>query len=168
MNITEMLADQLEGARRITLETFNDLAPNERLHQAAPGLNHPLWLLGHIATSENHLILDFCAGKPLLPKEYGPLLGIGSKPVADASAYPPAETLLAELARVHEAALAYVRGMNPADLDLPPLGFERLPDRAKELFATRGRCIWHHAHHEAAHAAQMAYIRRLLGKPYRI
>jgi len=168
MNVTEMLVDQLESVRRITLETFSDLAPRERLHQAAPGVNHPLWLLGHIATSEDHLVLDFCAGRPLLPKNYGPLFGIGSKPLGDASAYPAAEEVLTELSRVHKSALAYVRGASAAELDLPPVPFERMEGRARELFRTRGRCIWFHGHHEAMHAGQMGYIRRLLGKPYRI
>jgi len=168
MNITEMLADQLEGARRITLETFADFAPAERLHQAAPGVNHPLWLLGHIATSEDHLILDFCSERPLLPKEYGKLFAMGSKLLEAPSGYPPAEEVLGHLARVHEAALAYVRGVSPADLDLPPVCIDRLEGRARQLFATRGRCIWFHGHHEAMHAGQMGYIRRLLGKPYRI
>lgn len=168
MTINQMLVDQLESARRITLETFAEFSPQEQLFQPKPDLNHPLWLLGHIAGSENHLVLEFCAGKPLLPKPYGKLFGIGSKLLADPSGYPAAEEVLAELAKVHQAALAWARGASQAELDQPPIGFERMDDRVRQLFATRGRCVWFHAQHEAMHSGQMGYLRRLLGKPWRI
>jgi len=168
MTVNEMLLDQLDSARRITLETFNDLNTGQRLFQPAPDVNHPLWLLGHIAGSEDHLILGFCRGESLLPEEYGTLFAMGSKLLADPSGYPAGEEILDHMVRVHEAALDYVRGASQGELDQPPVTFDRLDERARQLFATRGRCVWFHANHEALHTGQMAYIRRLLGKPYRV
>ena len=168
MTVSEMLVDQLESARRMTLETFNDLNTGQRLFQPAPDVNHPLWLLGHITGSEDHLILGFCKGESLLPEAYGKLFAMGSTLLEDPSGYPAGEEILEHMARVHEAALEYVRGASDDELEQPPVGFDRLDGRARDLFATRGRCVWFHAQHEAMHAGQMGYIRRLLGKPPRV
>lgn len=168
MTVNDMLVDQLEAVRRITLETFGDLDTGQRLFRPAPGVNHPLWLLGHIAGSEDHLILGFCKGESLLPDRYGELFGMGSKLLEEPSEYPSGEEVLNALAEVHAASLQYVRSATAEELEQPPVGFDNLDDRARQMFASRGRCVWFHATHEAMHTGQMAYIRRLLGKPYRI
>lgn len=168
MTVNEMLIDQLETVRHITLEAFGDLDTGQRLFQPAPGVNHPLWLLGHIAGSENHLILGFCKGESLLPERYGKLFGMGSTLLDDPSEYPPGEEVLNVLAEVHASALDYAGNADAEELEQPPVGFDRLNDRARQMFASRCRCIWFATTHEAMHTGQMAYIRRLLGKPYRI
>ncbi|MBN2583433.1 MAG: DinB family protein [Planctomycetes bacterium] len=168
MKIKDMLIDQVTSIRDMTLATFNDLAPDERLFQPAPGLNHAVWLLGHIATSQDHLILDFCTGKPLLPARYNELFAMGSRLLEDSSGYPRTDEMLERLAAGYEATLAYLRGADEAEFDREPTCFGRFDDRARGMFATRGRCVWFHAHHEAMHAGQMGYLRRLTGKPFRV
>ena len=168
MNINELLAEQLEGLRVMTLETFKEFSASERLFQPRPDLNHPLWLLGHIATSEDHLILDWCAGRPQLPEEFNKLFAIRSRLLAAPSGYPPAEDILRRLSEVLRAALGYVRDLLPEELDAPSLGLARLPEAAWRRFATKGKCLLGHMAHEAGHQGQMAYLRRMLGKPARV
>ena len=168
MKINEMLIDQIESIREITLATFADLSAEEHLFQPAAGANHPLWLLGHIATSEDHLILEFCTGRGLLSERHDELFAIGSKLLDDRSAYPPSEEILGHLASIHEAATDYIKSADEAEFDKSPRCFDRFDERTAVMFATRGRCIWFHAHHEAMHAGQLAYLRRLTGKPCRI
>lgn len=168
MNARDIILDQLQWTRQTTLGTFAEFNIGQRLFQPAPGVNHPLWLLGHIAASEDHLILGYCQGRSLLPPECGKLFGMKSTPLSDPAAYPSGEDLLETLARVHQAAMDYVRAASDAELALPPVGFDKMPDRAKELFPTRLRSAWFHANHEAMHSGQLSYIRRLLGKPFRV
>ena len=168
MKVNEMLIDQIESIREMTLSTFAYLGPHEHFFQPAAGVNHPLWLLGHIATSEDHLILEFCNGQGLLSERYNELLGMGSKLLDDVSGYPAADEILGRLDLIHEAAVDYIRSADEAEFDKAPRCFDRFDERAAAMFATRGRCIWFHAHHEAMHAGQLAYLRRLTGKPYRV
>lgn len=168
MNVKDIVIDQLQWTRQTTLSTFAEFNVGQRLFQAAPGVNHPLWLLGHIAGSEDHLILGYCQGRSLLPPEYGKLFGMRSTPSSDPAAYPSGEEMLESLARVHQAALDYVRNASDDELARTPFGFDKMPEHARQLFPTRLRCCWFHANHEAMHSGQMGYIRRLLGKPYRV
>ena len=134
----------------------------------AAELADPLWLLGHTATSENRLILDWSAGEPLLSEDYMRLFAINSKPQGDLSAYPPVEEILSQMSQVHKAALRYVRDLPAADFAARPRIYDRMPERAKALFPTRAHCIMGHITHEANHIGQLSYLRRLLGKPYRV
>jgi len=168
MNLNEFAVGALENARWMTTQVIDGLTDEEMMFQPKPGLNHPLWLLGHIAESENGVILSFCKGENLLPKGWHETFGIGSKPVADATAYPSRDEILGHMAKTHAAALDYVRSLSADDLDRRPPGIDRLPERAQALFATIGRCIFGHVTHESSHAGQITMLRRLLGKAPRV
>jgi uncharacterized damage-inducible protein DinB len=168
MNLHDFMVAQIEAAREMTLSQINDFADDELLVQPCPGGNHPLWLLGHIANSEDGLILSFCKGENVLPGSYFKLFGIGSTPQTAASAYPSRDEILAGMEEAHAAAIDYVGGVSPEELDRPPHGLDRLRPEAQELFHSRGACILHHALHEANHAGQMAVLRRILGKKPRV
>src|SRR5262249_9370889 len=71
--------------------------PEERMaEQPLPGVNHPAWILGHLAVTA-----DFAAGllgaDKTLPQEWGPLFVPGSKPSAIRGSYPSKDKLLAAL-----------------------------------------------------------------------
>jgi len=168
MDAREMLIDQVTTIRGTMLATFKDLTAQERLWQPGPGMNHAVWLAGHIAWSLDHLILDYCVGAAQLPQRYAALFGLGSQLLSDASGYPDSQELLERLAAGHEAALAWLRAADEAELQRRPEGFDAMDERRRGMFASRGRCVWFHAQHEAMHAGQMGYLRRLMGKPYRV
>ena len=158
----------MESARWLATQAVEGLTDEEMMFQPKPGLNHPLWLLGHIAESENGLILSFCKGENLLPEGWHGKFGIGSKPDADAGGYPSKDEILAHMEKVHAAAVAYVESLTPDDLDRRPPGIDHLPERAQEMFSTIGKCIYHHVGHACAHAGQITMLRRLLGKQPRV
>ena len=158
----------METARSMTLAGVEGLTDEEMMFQPKPGMNHPLWLLGHVATSENGLILHACAGKTLLPEGWAEKFGIGSQPVGDAKAYPTKEEVVATLATLHAEAIAYVKMLKEADLSSLPVGIERFPKPAQERFNTVMKCLTGHITHEASHAGQMAVLRRLMGKTPRV
>ena len=168
MNVNAFAVSTLEQAREHTVAAVEGLTGEEMLFQPKAGMNHALWLLGHIAESENGLLLGFCKGANLLPVGWHEKFGIGSKPVADRAKYPSREEVLKLMEKVHAAAIEYVRSLSPEDLDRRPAGIDRLPERAQALFATIGKCIYQHALHESSHAGQIATLRRFLGRPPRV
>ena len=168
MSWNDFAITAMETARMMTLAGVDGLTEEEMMFQPKAGMNHPLWLLGHIATSENGLILHACAGKDLLPEDWMGKFGIKSTPVADMKAYPKREEILATLAKTHAAAMAYVKGLKAEDLDKRPMGIERFPKGAQERFNTVGKCIAGHITHEASHVGQITVLRRLMGKTPRV
>jgi len=88
MDLNEFAVGALENAKWLATAAVEDLTDAEMMFQPKEGLNHATWLLGHIAESENGLILSFCKGENLLPKGWHGTFGIGSKPTASPAAYP--------------------------------------------------------------------------------
>ena len=168
MELNEFAVTGLEMARWMTLAGVEGLTEAEMTYQPKEGMNHPLWLLGHIAVSENGLILRLCSGKDLLSGDWQGKFGIKSVPVADAKAYPKKEEVLAALAKTHEAAIEYVRSLAASDLDKRPMNLGEMPPSAQARFSTIARCIAGHVAHEASHVGQMAVLRRLMGKQPRV
>ena len=168
MNAIDCLVHLLEDTRNYTLMQVGDLTDEEMMFQPQPHVNHATWLLGHIVGSENGLVLSWCGGQPILPKEYHELFFMGTKPQADPAIYPKKDDILQALAEVHGKAIELVKTLTPEQLDERPKGYEQLNPGAQQLFWCKGACIWHHATHESSHAAQVSMLRRLLGKPYRV
>ena len=168
MNRMEFTLHLLEDTRKHTLAQVEDLTDQEMMFQPKPEVNHALWLLGHVATSENGLILRWCAGESALPEEYVKLFFMGTSPDPDPAVYPAKEEILKVLADVHTRAVEVVRDLSAEELDERPIGYDEMRGGARELFWSKGACIWHHAMHEASHAGQITILRRLMGKPYRV
>jgi hypothetical protein len=168
MNLNDFAVGAIESAKWLTTMGLDGLTDEEMMFQPKPALNHPTWMLGHIIESANGLILAFCKGEGILPAGWHKKFGIGSKPSAKASDYPPRQEMLELLEKVHAAAVDYVKSLDPADLDRRPAHIDHLPEPAQQLFATVGKCIYGHVTHAASHAGQIATLRRLMGKPPRV
>ena len=168
MNRMEFTLHLLEDTRKHTLAQVEDLTDQEMMFQPKPEVNHALWLLGHIATSENGLILRWCANESALPGEYVKVFFMGTTPQSDPSLYPTKDEILDVLTGLHARAIEVVEGLSAEALDERPIGYEEMNPRAQELFWSKGACIYVHATHEAGHASQITLLRRLLGKPYRV
>ena len=168
MNVTDLMVHCLEDTRKHTLAQVEDLTDPEMMFQPKPDVNHATWLLGHVVTSENGLILRWCAGESAMPGRFLKVFFMGTGPDPDPSVYPAKEEILKVLADVHTRAVEVVKGLSAEQLDERPVGYEEMPPGARELFWCKGACIWHHASHEAGHAGQISMLRRLMGKPYRV
>lgn len=147
----------LEHARRLVA----DIDDARFADQPAPGLNHPAWLLGHLA-----IVSD--AGLGLLgqpresPRGWRELFGKTSTPRPDRRHYPGKEELWSAYESGH-GRLAEAARNAPADgMDVPqPLEFLRpgLP--------TVGDLIAHIlTTHEAMHLGHLSSWRRQVGLPY--
>lgn len=130
--------------------------------QPAPGLNHPAWIVGHLAVAADYALQ--LLGRPTLcPRDWQVRFGPGSTPRPDRAVYPSKADLLAALERGHAAVGEAAAGAAPEGLDRAhevPIAF------LKESIPTAGGLIAHLlTTHEAAHLGQLSAWRRLVGLP---
>src|SRR5262249_52282041 len=70
-----------------------DIADEQMAEQPLPGVNHPAWILGHLAFSADRGMTLLGAEKAL-PEAWTALFGPGSKPTPSRGTYPSKEELL--------------------------------------------------------------------------
>ena len=138
-----------------------DPVPAERFtEQPAPGVNHPAWIVGHLAFAAD-VGLKICRAPTVCPADWDAKFGIGSTPAADPGAYPPKAELLATYDLAHQKLTAAVPAADPAVLASPqPLDFLR------PHIQTMGELLAHIlSTHEAFHLGQLSTWRRVQGFP---
>lgn len=147
----------LDYARRLTADI-----PAERLaEQPAPGMNHPAWVLGHLAATADLAASLVGMTEPILAPELAPKFGHGSQPVADPAAYPGRDELIAALERNHDRLAGAVAALSAEDF-ARPMPIERMRGR----FPTVGDAlVFLMTAHEAIHLGQLSAWRRALGLP---
>ena len=129
---------------------------------AQPGgvVNHPAWVVGHLAVT-CQMLGEVAGVRPWLPEEWGRRFGTGSVPVADAAAYPAKEELLATLADAQARLTRAVEELDDAQLDAP------FPDPAyRDVFPTVRHALTQvMVGHAAFHVGQVAVWRKAMGLP---
>jgi hypothetical protein len=141
-----------------------DFAGDNWTYQPAPGVQHALWICGHLASSQNTLLFQRCLGRDELDASFCRHFTPGS-PVQSAAQYdwPDADTVLAIMADMHEKTLGAVRGLSDVLLAEPAFGKN---GTKHPHYDTKLGAISHLDRHEAFHAGQVAMLRRLLGKGF--
>ncbi|MGC3966352.1 MAG: DinB family protein [Pirellulales bacterium] len=140
---------------RLLMEGIED---DQLAIQPAPGLNHPAWILGHLAAAAD-FVPKLLREKTLCPDAWNELFRPGSTPTTDRSRYPSK----AELMEINER--AYVRNKQliaaatPEQLAAPqPIEYFRA------VYPTIGSMLAHLiATHPAFHLGQLSTWRRLMG-----
>ena len=122
---------QFNLARARTL--VRDLPDEQMVRQPHGLVNHPAWLLGHLAASSNQLA-KMLGLESTFPAAWTEAFKSGGVPSGDAADFPPKEELLAELAAQHERVAEAIASADPAHLR--PGASERgrpqaLPDRRR-------------------------------------
>ncbi len=158
--------------RERTLYAFNwdyvhmsaaDIGEDEMSLQPAPGINPPVWILGHLAVATDYALKSL--GQPTqCPRAWHASFGPGSEPVAGQKVPITKEELLAAIRRGHELVSEATTQVSPEHLEKPH-GVELLaPTKIKTL----GDLISHlMTTHEAMHIGQLSVWRRMTGrKPF--
>lgn len=147
----------LQWVRSISDLTLKDFPADKYTFQTGPQDNHALWVLGHLAGGDCWLgSLVGAPGMPDIPDGQA-LFGMGSKPVPDASKYPPLEIVRKAYDQARDALIRWLETASPealaADLKEKTGGFATDPlDGAMKM-----------AWHEGWHLGQVATLRKALG-----
>ena len=153
-HILHVFERNLIYARRLT----GDITDDAMALQPAPGMNHPAWILGHLAWTCD-LTGGLAGVEPCLPSEWTALFDNQSEPTADRSVYPHKETLMAALEAGHAAVAGAVRGL-PAEAWAKPLPFEEF----RAAMPTVGDAlVYLLTSHEMGHLGQLSAWRRVQG-----
>ncbi|MBX3398119.1 MAG: DinB family protein [Gemmataceae bacterium] len=139
-------------------KAFADIPEEQMRAQPAPGINPPVWILGHIVTTIS-VVPKVIANVSIVPKEYLVWFGPTSKLESLPTTPPTKETLLNQLSAVYESVLTEIPKLTDEDLAKPnALKFmtQELPtqrDILENLLMT----------HTMIHYGQLTVWRRLMG-----
>ena len=121
-------------------------------------MNHPAFLLGHLAWAAGDVGAGFAGLPPMFGAEWKELFGMGAQPLADRSRYPSKEALLKALEEGHARLGDAVPKLTPEVLAQPA------PERMRERFPTVGALmVGLMTSHHASHNGQLSAWRRAMG-----
>jgi hypothetical protein len=137
-----------------------DIVEERMAEQPMPGVNHPAWILGHLAVSAE-MIVNRLGCEKFLPAEWTDLFKPGSCPSANRGDYPSKEALLKAIEESFARARETASGASPEALAMPtpnPRMKEGLPTlREIAAFILTG--------HLGVHLGQLSMWRRMTGLP---
>lgn len=160
MDAKDAILTTYETADMLTQAYLSDLTPQELMTRPAPDANHVAWQLGHLISSERHLVEAGLPGSmPDLPA------GFAERHTKDtAGSDNPSDFLTKDeyfkLAKEMRAAtLKVLEGISSADLDKPVSG--GVPPFIKKV----GDALLTAGTHWIMHTGQWVVLRRKLGRP---
>ena len=138
----------------------DDLPDASMTLQPAPGMNHPAWVLGHLACTAD-MLGEMLGVQPVCPADWPPLFDWNSSPTSEADRYPTKATLLETLSAAHA-------GIAAAVLQVPAARWHEVTplEAVRSFLPTLGDClIFVMAAHENMHLGQVSAWRRVQGLP---
>lgn len=149
--------ERLAFARRVTLGLAEEVPEKRLCQQPCPGANHALWILGHVAWTDDFFMIGVGGLKSRLPDGWHELFSNGSTPQPNVSDYPPIGEIHDVLAGNREALVSWLKSLDEAALSAPlPGDFSGFAPNFAVLPLT---LAWH----EGLHAGQLTVVRKSLG-----
>jgi hypothetical protein len=137
-----------------------DITDERMAEQPVPGVNHPAWVLGHLAWTADGT-LEKLGGQKALPAAWGALFGAGSKTSASRGDYPPKDELLRAVEQSYQQLRQKAATASPEQLSRPTTN-----PRAKEALPTlREMVAFLLSGHMGVHLGQLSSWRRMIGLP---
>jgi uncharacterized damage-inducible protein DinB len=151
-------AHMIRLARASTKKMLEGIPQDKLCAQPGSCINHALWIMGHLASSDDYFLKEFGGGAKLaLSESWHTLFGMGAKPVADPSKYPSVAEVRKAFDERHAAWVKWVESLTAAQLR------QATPEGWRAYAPTLGDLPLFAAWHEGYHAGQLAPIRRGLG-----
>jgi len=157
MNAKERVLKTMEFAHNCVGNLLKDFPEEKATFQPCPTANHALWILGHLAITDEWLHGMIADHKSQLPESYSKLFGYQSQVQSSPKAYPPFAEVKQNFQNVRDALLKAARSASESDLT-KPLG-EKGGGFAFDGIDALDKTSWH----EGWHAGQLSIIRRALG-----
>ena len=137
-----------------------DIADERLAEQPLPDVNHPAWILGHLAFSADRASSLLDAPKELLAT-WTPLFGPGSKPSASRIDYPSKDELLREVEQGFERLRQTIATATPEQFAKPSTN-----PRTKDALPTiKDGVAFLLTGHLGVHLGQFSTWRRMIGLP---
>jgi hypothetical protein len=152
----------LAFSARIIDKFLADFPADKRTVQPFPGANHAAWIIGHIASTNDHFRTSLGKNqKPVCPESWGgpTMFGMKSEPTADNSRYPSWIELTGTLKKSQDALAAWFSSMTEAQLAEP------MPEKLKMFGADFASLMSTMAVHQALHFGQLSALRRAFALP---
>jgi hypothetical protein len=137
-----------------------DIADDRMAEQPLPGVNHPAWILGHLAFSAERARGLLGAAREL-PAVWTPLFGPGSKPSATRSDYPARDELLRAVEDGFERLRRQAAAATPEQLAQPSTS----PSTKEALPTIQDGVAFLLTGHLGVHLGQLSTWRRMTGLP---
>ena len=147
------------GFSRKTLTGMLEGIPEDKRTYHPAGGNHVMWILGHLAWSDDFFMKELAGLDRACPDEWEGLFGMGSEPADDPSKYPPYEELLSQFHGRREVLVEWFTQLDDGRLTEP------LKEEWKGFAENLGSLMSSLAVHEGMHIGQLTDIRRGLGLP---
>jgi len=150
----------LELARRSTLKMIDDIPAGKFCHKPVDGANHALWVLGHLAVTDDWFACTLASRESVIDESWGPLFGMKSEPSDDPTIYPSIDEIKSALERARQSLLTGFESLGEQQLQGP------VPEELEGFAPNVGGAAYTLAWHEGFHAGQLSAVRRSLGLPF--
>ena len=156
----QILAEVLDNTRQLTrwyISLLKGYDPFKQFVVDGKQLNSAYWLIGHLAWTQNNMLLKTTGGKAMdIPWEKH--FGFGKALDKDAEGLPGIKEILDTLKELQQRSVDHLRQITPEELDEPnPGGIAFGGDSSKRMM------VHHVIRHEGVHAGHLSWICKLHG-----
>ena len=152
MTVKERLLESLRFSHKCINDLLDGFPAEKAIFRPASTDNHALWILGHLAVTDEWILKKFDQD-PILPENYEKLFGYNTEVKDDPSIYPSFEEILQNFRTIREQLFAIYEEADDAKLSQPIGEFEG------DLMSSISMLAWH----DGWHGGQLSGIRRAIG-----
>lgn len=155
----DVIVGQLQSGQQLIDMLTKDLSDGEMFKAAAPGTNHPAWLVGHIAVSEDWMLTKLAGAPPRHPQALHDLFKGGKPCTPEAAKYPPRKEIMELFVNQRATSIEAIKLFDEHRWQ------ERFADaKPTDFFPTFGALWALMGTHQYWHIGQLATCRAALGK----
>ena len=154
----QVLSHVMDRTREWTLfylSALKGLDPHRRFVCEGKELNTVFWLVAHLATTENGLLLA-ATGGPFEKFRWAKHFTLGAAGLPPEEC-PPYEEVWATFKDVHQKAIAHIATLTEADLNKPN------PTKLTAIGPTIRDVVTHAIRHEGGHSGHLGWLCKLYG-----
>jgi hypothetical protein len=159
MTPKDVIRDGVKFCNVVSRGYVDDLTDRELFVRPVPGANHIAWQLGHLVSSEHHMLTELGRKPPILPNGFAEAHTKETSMSDDPAKFFKKADYLALADKLHAATLAAIDATPEKDLDKPG------PEAMRSYAPTIGAVLTLLGTHWLMHAGQWVPVRRKLGKP---
>jgi hypothetical protein len=152
---TTILADMMDKTRQLTrfyISNLKTVDPYEMIDFGGKKFNSVYWLTAHLIWAEDYLIVQGTGGKSVAPDWAAHYMIKSDSSLHEG--HGDFKSLLADMKRVHEEAMTYLRAQDDTILDKDnALGFHFGDGDASNRFI-----VMHAVRHEGGHSGNLAWL----------